>query len=132
MRVDVPVSIGEFLDKISILEIKAERIADARKRANVEAELALLRERRHVLALVLARAAIAPLLDELGVINRRLWDVEDRLRVLERESDFGAEFVALARSVYTENDRRAAVKRRLNELTGSELVEEKSHPVPTS
>lgn len=126
MQVTVPVSIGELLDKITILEIKAERIADAAKRANVETELALLRERRDGLGL---DAGIAAVVAELGAVNRRLWDVEDRLRALEHASDFGAEFVTLARSVYRENDHRAELKRRINQLSGSALVEEKSYSV---
>ena len=134
MRVTIPISVGELLDKITILEIKNERIADARKRANVEAELALLVERRQSLGLAGAAEAaeIGRLVAELGEVNRRLWEVEDRLRALEQRSDFGEAFVALARSVYRENDRRADLKRRLNELTGSELVEEKSYSAPAS
>jgi hypothetical protein len=130
MRVTVPISVGELLDKITILEIKAERIADRKKLANVEAELDLLVERRKALALAAGGTEIDRLVAELGAVNRRLWEVEDRLRALEREGDFGAAFVALARSVYRENDHRAELKRRLNELTGSELVEEKSYSAP--
>ena len=132
MRVTVPISVGELLDKITILEIKAERIADRKKLANVEAELALLVERRQALGLAAGSEAaeIDRLIAELGAVNRRLWEVEDRLRALEGEGDFGAGFVALARSVYRENDRRAELKRRLNELTGSELIEEKSYSAP--
>ena len=125
MRVTVPVSIGELLDKITILEIKAERIAEPEKLAHVEAELGLLAERRH--ALGLARPDLAPLVAELAAVNRRLWDIEDRLRRLEREAAFGRDFVDLARSVYLENDRRADLKREINRLTGSDLVEEKSY-----
>jgi hypothetical protein len=134
MRVTVPISVGELLDKITILEIKAEHIVDRKKLANVEAELALLVERRQALGLDAGGAAkgaeIDGLIAELGAVNRRLWEVEDRLRALEHDGDFGATFVALARSVYRENDRRAELKRRLNELTGSELVEEKSYSAP--
>ena len=137
MRVTVQISVGELLDKITILEIKAERIADPAKRLHVEAELALLVERRQALGLGrdaggAAEAEIERLMAELGEVNRRLWDVEDRLRGLEQVGDFGDTFVALARSVYRENDRRAELKRRLNELTGSELVEEKSYSAPAS
>lgn len=125
MRVTVPISVGELLDKITILEIKAERIADADKLAHVEAELALLAERRD--ALGLARPDLAPLVAGLAAVNRRLWEIEDRLRRLEREADFGGAFVDLARSVYLENDRRAELKREINRLSGSDLVEEKSY-----
>jgi hypothetical protein len=125
MQVTVPVSVGELLDKITILEIKAERIADAAKRANVAHELALLAARRD--ALGLEGAEIGRLIDELGQVNRRLWDVEDDLRRLETQKSFGRDFVELARQVYRENDRRAEIKRALNRLTGSDLIEEKSY-----
>jgi len=129
MQVTVPISVGELLDKITILEIKAERIGDAAKRANIDHELGLLRERRDALGLARAKAAdeIDRLVGELGQVNRRLWDVEDDLRRLEARQEFGRDFVALARSVYRENDRRAEIKRALNRLTGSALVEEKSY-----
>jgi hypothetical protein len=122
----VPISIGELLDKISILELKAEAIADPAKRANVTRELAALEavRRREI-------AAAAPALDAhyeaLRAVNRTLWQAEDALRRHESEQRFDAAFIALARSIYRENDRRAAIKRRINELTGSELVEEKSY-----
>lgn len=130
MRVTVPISVGELLDKITILEIKAERIGDRDKRANVETELRLLIERRQALGLAKG-AEIDRLIAELGQVNRRLWEVEDQLRALEQGGDFGDAFVALARAVYRENDRRAELKRRLNELTGSELIEEKSYSAPS-
>jgi len=134
MQVTVPVSVGELLDKIAILEIKAERIVDAAKRVNVERELRLLSERRDALGLgraetgrAQAAAEIAQLIGELGQVNRRLWDVEDDLRRLEAEKSFGSDFVERARQVYRENDRRAEIKREINRLTGSDLVEEKSY-----
>jgi hypothetical protein len=126
----VPISVGELLDKISILELKAEAIADPAKRANVTRELAALEavRRREIAA---AAPVPAPALDaldqELRAVNRTLWRAEDALRRHESEQRFDAAFIALARSIYHENDRRAAIKRRINELTGSELVEEKSY-----
>jgi hypothetical protein len=125
MRVTVPISVGELLDKITILEIKAERIADPAKLANIRLELEALAGLRRGLAL--EGAEIAGLIAELGQVNRRLWEVEDLLRDCERAQAFGAEFVRLARAVYKENDLRARLKRRLNEETGSDLVEEKSY-----
>jgi ADP-heptose:LPS heptosyltransferase len=120
-----PISVGELLDKITILEIKAERIADPAGRANVMCELDCLN------AVRLREVAPTPELDglcrELGAINRRLWDVEDRLRQSERGERFDQRFIELARSVYRCNDRRAALKRGINELTGSTIVEEKSY-----
>ncbi|MGE5270270.1 MAG: DUF6165 family protein [Thiohalocapsa sp.] len=121
----VPVSVGELFDKISILELKRQAIADPGQRDNVERELALLEDvrRREIPAI----AGLQPLFAELGEVNRRLWDTEDRLRACEREGQFDAQFVALARSVYRDNDRRSAIKRRINELTGSDIIEEKSY-----
>jgi hypothetical protein len=120
----VPVSWGELLDKITILEIKANRIERPDARANVSNELRLLsltgRE-------ALDRADLQPLLDELRDVNRGLWEIEDAIREEEERGRFGPEFIRLARSVYIRNDERAAIKRRINALLGSELVEEKSY-----
>ncbi len=121
----VPVSWGELLDKITILEIKAERIADPRRRSNVEAELrALLTARRQ---LSHEAGEIAGLVLQLKRVNERLWEVEDAIRLAEQAQDFGPQFVRLARAVYHTNDQRAALKRRINDRLGSELVEEKSY-----
>ena len=120
----VPVSPGELLDKITILRIKAARIADSAKRANVRLELELL-ERTWLEA-----CAGAPLAGEeraLQAVNERLWDIEDRIRDKEAAGSFDQEFIELARSVYLANDERAAVKRRVNLALGSRLVEEKSY-----
>lgn len=122
--IEVPVSWGELIDKITILEIKAERIEDAGKRANVERELALLRER---LATAPERDEVRRLTGELKGVNLELWVIEDDIRDCERAADFGARFVALARAVYHTNDKRAALKRALNEALGSAIVEEKSY-----
>lgn len=123
--ISAPVSYGELIDKITILEIKAERIGDPAKQANIRRELgALDRVREGALA---ATPELAALRDELAAVNRRLWEVEDALRGCEREGRFDAHFVELARSVYRENDRRATLKRALNKLTGSDIVEEKSY-----
>jgi hypothetical protein len=118
--IEVPVSVGEVLDKISILEIKSERIADPAKLANV------LRELNH-LTLAAQDYRVPVLEEELKDINQQLWDVEDELRLMEKRQDFGADFVKLARSVYVLNDQRAAVKKQINLAVGSELVEEKSY-----
>jgi hypothetical protein len=125
MSVLVPVSWGEIIDKITILEIKAERLGDPAKLANVNkelAELASVREREFP-----GHAGLAKLAAELKAINEKLWVVEDDIRDCERAKDFGAKFVELARAVYFTNDERAAVKRRINDLLGSALVEEKSY-----
>ena len=120
-----PVSVGELLDKISILELKAELIAEPAARANVGRELAALEAVRR--RQVAPAAGLEALSAELKVVNRRLWQIEDAIRRHERAQRFDGEFIALARSVYRENDRRAALKRAINELTGSAIVEEKSY-----
>jgi hypothetical protein len=121
----VPISVGELLDKISILEIKAEAIGDPAKHANLMRELAALNavRRREIAAL----AELPALYTELKSVNLALWQIEDDIRVHERDGRFDDRFIELARGVYRNNDRRALVKRRINELTGSELVEEKSY-----
>jgi tetratricopeptide (TPR) repeat protein len=121
----IPVPVGELIDKITILRIKGERIADPKKLANVQRELTLLDEVRRRCSL--SKDGIAALETELETINSELWDIEDRIRDCEHKSDFGAEFIALARAVYMTNDRRSAVKRRISELAGSTLIEEKSY-----
>ncbi len=119
-----PVSVGELLDKITILRIKAARIPDEAKLAHVRAELAALEA-------VAAGVAPAPGLEAavaaLQATNETLWEVEDAIRLCEARGDFGPEFVRLARAVYVTNDRRAQLKREVNRLTGSALVEEKSY-----
>jgi hypothetical protein len=125
MSVLVPVSWGEVIDKITILEIKAERLGDPAKLANVQRELdalAAVRDRAFP-----GHAGLAALAGELKTINESLWEIEDEIRDCERARDFGETFVRLARSVYVTNDRRAAVKRRINDLLGSDLVEENSY-----
>jgi hypothetical protein len=127
MRLLAPISVGELLDKISILELKAEAIADPAKRANVQHELDALRlVRSHEVA---ASPQLDTLCADLKAVNRVLWSIEDALREIEREGRFDDGFVKLARSVYRHNDRRAAIKRQINELTGSEFIEEKSFPL---
>ena len=125
MKMFVEVSLGELLDKITILQIKRERIADAAKNANVVAELETLQQ--SVRENVELDDAVRAEMRLLRSINEELWEIEDDIRECERQSNFGDQFVALARAVYFTNDRRAAAKRRINELSGSRLVEEKSY-----
>jgi len=121
----VEIAPGELLDKITILEIKRERLAQPDKRRNVEAELATL-EAARARALP-ASEALGRLTAELKAVNEALWQIEDAIRLCERAGDFGPRFIELARSVYHQNDRRAALKRQINELLGSRLIEEKSY-----
>ncbi|MEC9434101.1 MAG: DUF6165 family protein [Pseudomonadota bacterium] len=125
LAVRVEISPGELIDKITILEIKARRLTDPGQRFNVAAELDALIAARD--AALPALAVLDDLTDRLREINEDLWAVEDDLRGCESAGDFGAGFVALARSVYRLNDGRAAVKRRINLLLGSRLMEEKSY-----
>jgi hypothetical protein len=120
-----PIAIGELIDKITILEIKAERIQDPQRARNVRMELDLLRSIRDRAGL--DAREMAALADELRAINVALWEVEDAIRACEADGDFGPRFVELARSVYRSNDRRSAVKRRINLAFGSVIVEEKSY-----
>ena len=125
MQLQVPVSVGEVLDKITILQIKLAHISDANKRVNIQNEL----------------DALLPLLDgdgfttdemqglmaELKSVNEALWDIEDDIREKEAAKSFDAEFIKLARAVYVTNDKRAEIKKQINLATGSALVEEKSY-----
>jgi hypothetical protein len=116
---------GELIDKITILEIKSDRITDAAKRHHVGTELALLVAARD--CGVPRSAELTRLTSEIKNVNEALWQIEDEIRLCERDEDFGPRFIALARSVYHTNDRRAALKRRVNELFDSRLIEEKSY-----
>jgi tetratricopeptide (TPR) repeat protein len=121
----VEIAPGELFDKLTILEIKSERMADAEKQKHVRAELAVLRAARDTLEL---SPEVADLLARLKAVNEALWEIEDAIRLCERGQDFGPRFVELARSVYLTNDRRAALKRAINDFFHSPLAEEKLHP----
>ena len=125
MALKVEVSVGELLDKITILEIKSERIEDEAKLANVRRELDILS--RTWAGSPLSAHDLGDRLARLKQVNEALLDIEDQIRRKERDRQFDDEFVALARSVYQRNDERAALKREINVLVGSELVEEKSY-----
>ena len=124
-RIEVPISVGELVDKVTILAIKSEKIADAGKQANIRHEFDALDA--VLKPLLTATPALAPLQAELRTINEALWRIEDDIRDCERQRDFGPRFIELARSVYQTNDRRAATKRKIDELMGSDIVEEKSY-----
>jgi hypothetical protein len=123
----IEVSNGEVLDKYSILQIKSERITDPTALKNVRRELESLQPAVDEIRSKESSDAISTLQDQLLEVNTQLWEVEDLLRGLEKSQDFSASFVAAARSVYQLNDRRSAVKKEINLLTGSSLVEEKSY-----
>jgi hypothetical protein len=125
MSLLIPVSWGELIDKITILQIKSERMTDAVKLDNVRHEL-------DGLISVRDRQGACPdgldgLITTLRRVNERLWDIEDAIRLCERKQDFGTGFIELARAVYQTNDQRAGLKYRINTLLGSQVIEEKSY-----
>lgn len=121
----VPVSYGELLDKIAILQIKSERMTDPDKLANVRRELSALE--RTWMAHPAAGHDVSRLRAELKAVNERLWEIEDDIRLKEKARAFDDEFVRLARSVYFENDTRARIKKDINLALGSSYIEEKSY-----
>lgn len=125
MAINVPVSWGELVDKITILEIKMDRIHDDTKRQNISRELQALQSVfdqgcEHPQKIIQIKA-------KLRAVNEQLWDIEDDIRKCEKEKDFSQRFTDLARSVYMTNDRRADLKREINTILQSELFEEKSY-----
>lgn len=124
-EINVPVSFGELLDKMAILQIKVERMTDAAKLANVQRELNALEATWA--AHPAAKQDIAALRAALKAVNERLWVIEDDIRAKEKAQAFDDEFIQLARAVYFENDERATIKKRINLALGSTYVEEKSY-----
>lgn len=125
MLITVDVSPGELLDKLTILEIKGERIKDPAKLQNVLREKDALE--RAAQAHITQDSAIENLRKDLKSVNEKLWDVEDEIRECERKQDFGERFVELARSVYLTNDHRSDIKKKINEVLGSHFSEVKSY-----
>jgi hypothetical protein len=122
-EVMIPVSVGELFDKITILEIKVERITAEHKLANIHRELALLQQ----IASTIDDANILHLVSQLKQTNLMLWDIEEQKRVKEKAQCFDQEFIELARAVYLNNDKRAEIKKQINLITKCSIVEEKSH-----
>lgn len=127
MLIQAPISLGELIDKITILEIKAVHISDETKLKNVTHELNILNEKVSSLLDADGQAKLAPLKKSLKDINQELWVIEDDIRDCEFAKDFSDKFIQLARAVYVTNDKRAAVKKDINLAFGSELIEEKSY-----
>ena len=121
----IPGSPGELVDKITILEIKAAKISEKVKQSNILYELGVLMKSYEENITVSVK--LTDLKRELKKVNESLWDIEDDIRSCERKSDFGSDFIELARSVYFENDRRASLKKDINILLGSKIIEEKSY-----
>ena len=124
MELLAPCSVGEIFDKISILEIKEKKIKDPQKLLNVKRELSLL---RGTVSHIELSNKLIDNLQELRIVNEELWIIEDDLRKLEKIQDYGDKFVQLARSVYITNDKRSLLKKRINILLGSKIIEEKSY-----
>ena len=125
MSIKIELSVGELLDKISILQIKAERIDDLSKVKNINKELDVLMSLWNDSPY--SDTNLSSEINELKNINEALWDIEDKIRDKERNQVFDKDFIELARSVYFTNDKRAEIKRIINGKTGSELIEEKSY-----
>lgn len=125
MLLSIPVSIGEVIDKITILEIKSNRIKSIDKLENINKELKILKY--EVSKIQGLWDKIDTLYSELKTINEELWEIEDDIRVKESHKEFDEEFIRLARAVYVTNDKRADAKKCINQLLGSELIEEKSY-----
>lgn len=125
MIVLAPISVGELIDKITILKIKSNLITDSDKLINIEKELQSLEELKDELNLDLDR--VEPLQNELYKVNLELWHIENYKRECEKNQTFGDDFVNTARQVYLKNDLRAKIKKDINTLVGSTIVEEKSY-----
>jgi len=124
-KIFAEISAGELIDKITILEIKKEKINDSDKLADIEKELLSLNDTFKKSILHLSK--ISSLADELKIINLKLWDIENDKRLAEKNNEFGDKFIALARSVYKTNDERSRIKLEINNVLGSNIREVKSH-----
>jgi hypothetical protein len=130
MNLNIEIGIGEAFDRITILEIKKSKITDADKLKNIEIEHEYLNDK---LVDFISKKSASPIFDilklvaELQETNLKLWEVEDKLRDKERESNFDQEFIELARLVYITNDKRAEIKKNINKAFGSNFIEEKSY-----
>lgn len=125
MSINIELSVGELLDKVTILQIKSERISDQVKLENINKELEVLTALWEASAY--SQRDLKENIQALKEVNEVLWDIEDKIRDKERDKSFDQEFIELARSVYFTNDKRAEIKKVINTKTGSELVEEKSY-----
>ncbi|HEX4069260.1 MAG TPA: DUF6165 family protein [Candidatus Babeliales bacterium] len=124
-KICAEISCGELIDKITILKIKAERISDPEKLKNVHTELETLQKTCD--ENIVDYAAITHLQETLQEINQALWDIEDAIRVKERNKQFDDEFIQIARSVYVTNDKRCVIKKEIDKVLGSRITEEKSY-----
>ena len=126
MKIKIEISVGELLDKISILSIKREKIEDPQKLLDIEKELSFLEGHTNDLESKDIKK-YEEFLTKLKLINSRLWEIEDKIRILEKNQDFSEKFISLARDVYFTNDKRSEIKKKINILAGSKIIEEKSY-----
>lgn len=127
MLIEAPISLGELVDKITILEIKTKNISGQEKIKNVSNELEILESRLSSCLDRRETEKLDPLKSELSKINKLLWSIEDDIRECEKDKNFGESFITLARAVYVTNDQRASIKKEINLQFGSDLIEEKSY-----
>ena len=125
MQIQLEVAPGELIDKMTILEIKLEKITDDQKTKNVGIELAVIRQAKE--KNIPDTPELDTLTSQLKEVNETLWNIEDDIRICEKQKDFSEKFIELARSVYRRNDTRARLKKEINELLGSRIIEEKSY-----
>jgi len=125
MSIKIQISPGELIDKFTILDIKLDRIKEKDKIQNIRKEHKILK--RHIEKNLPQSKRLGMLTSKLKTINKNLWDIEDQIRICERKGDFKKKFITLARSVYQKNDLRSSYKREINEMLGSEILEEKSY-----
>jgi translation initiation factor 2B subunit (eIF-2B alpha/beta/delta family) len=116
----IPASVGELIDKITILEIKQEHATDSNKLKNIVTELSELGR-----LLTITDPTVVAMMHELKIVNQKIWDIEDAIRKKEHANEFDNDFIELARAVYINNDLRAVIKRQINDNTGSHIIEEK-------
>ena len=122
MKIKIPVSAGELVDKITILKIKKKNVIDQSKKVNIDRELDFLTDIYHEIN---SEKKLDSFLNKLLEVNQKLWEIEDEIRVLERKKQFDEDFILLARSVYIENDKRFEIKNEINNFLGSAIKEEK-------
>ena len=122
MKINIPVSAGELVDKITILKIKKKNVIDQTKKLNIDRELDFLTD---IYNEINNEKKLDGFLNKLLEVNQKLWEIEDEIRVLERKKQFDEDFILLARSVYIENDKRFEIKNKINNFLGSAIKEEK-------
>ena len=125
MRIEIPVSFGELIDKLTILEIKKSKITDNEKLKNIQLEFELLNKKYQTK--LKDTKELQVFYDALLEVNHKLWKIEDKLRILENNKEFNEEFIDLARSVYKSNDERFAIKNEINKTFDSEIQEQKEY-----